>query len=156
MIKNGDSSPKFSTYYNGIHYNANNNLFVTKGNISFAGNNYFTGLRLSIRMYILLDICNGHVKTFLNSIKIYTQNGGVSIGNKYYNDEAYSEDFIKREAQEIIIQWLMALNQEDENYNEKKIKNLAHKLVDETYRNQIETDNDIRLNNPLLNQLSLV
>lgn len=59
----------------GVTYNKANNIFLTDGYTSAAGNVYFQGIRLSDRIVIKENIGQGYAYTFLNGIQIFGFNG---------------------------------------------------------------------------------
>ena len=58
-----------------VTYNKQNNIYLTDGYTSAAGNTYYQGIRLSNRIIITYSIGEGYIHTFLNGINIYGYNG---------------------------------------------------------------------------------
>ena len=78
---------------NGLTYNKRNNMYLTSGYTSNAGNTYFNGIQLSDRLIIQYDLGQGYFYLFLNGIKIYCFNGTEKqlISSKTYQNFIYSE-----------------------------------------------------------------
>ena len=53
-----------------VTYNAQNNIYLTNGYTSAAGNTYFQGIRLSDRIIVKYDIGQGYAHTFLNGVQV--------------------------------------------------------------------------------------
>ena len=58
-----------------VTYNAQNNIFLTNGYTSAAGNTYYQGIRLSDRIIVKYSIGEGYAHTFLNGVEVYGYNG---------------------------------------------------------------------------------
>lgn len=137
-----------------LQYSESQNLLVMEGYTSYAGNTYYMGVRLSDRISISIDIGIGHSCIFLNGITIYTNLNReiIRIGGKSYYCTKYSEETIKKDACQILLKKLndMAkLNNMDIDQN--FLLNFINSLVEDTYKNQIETIKDIKLNSLLGN-----
>lgn len=93
---------------NSVTYNADRNMFLTAGYTSAAGNSYFQGIHLSNRLAIVLDIGVGYAHTFLNGIKMYCFDGSQKklIGSRFYNCCIYCDYVARREATEILYEYL--------------------------------------------------
>jgi hypothetical protein len=83
-------------------------MFLTAGYTSAAGNTYFQGIHLSNRLAIVLDIGIGYAYTFLNGMKLYCFDGTQKklIGSRFYSCRCYCDSFARREASEILFEYL--------------------------------------------------
>lgn len=92
----------------GVTYNADRNMFLTTGYTSAAGNTYFQGIHLSNRLAIVMDIGIGYLYTFLNGLKVYCFDGKEKklIGTRFYNCCFYNDSSARREAAEILLDYL--------------------------------------------------
>ncbi len=91
-----------------VTYNAQNNIFLTDGYTSAAGNTYYQGIRASDRVAIKYNIGQGYLHTFLNGIEVYGYDGRNAklIGSRSYNCFFFCESNAKREAVEIITDYM--------------------------------------------------
>lgn len=91
-----------------VTYNADRNMFLTTGYTSAAGNTYFQGIHLSNRLAIVFDIGIGYAYTFLNGMKLYCFDGTQKklIGSRFYNCCCYSDSYARKEATEILLEYL--------------------------------------------------
>lgn len=91
-----------------VTYNADRNMFLTKGYTSAAGNTYFQGIHLSNRIAIMLDIGVGYAYTFLNGLKVFCFDGKEKklIGSRFYNCCYYSDSFARKEAAELLVEYM--------------------------------------------------
>ena len=91
-----------------VTYNADRNMFLTTGYTSAAGNTYFQGIHLSNRLAIVFDIGIGYAYTFLNGMKLYCFDGTQKklIGSRFYSCRCYCDSFARREAAEILYEYL--------------------------------------------------
>jgi hypothetical protein len=83
-------------------------MFLTTGYTSAAGNTYFQGIHLSNRLAIVFDIGVGYAYTFLNGMKLYCFDGTQKklIGSRFYNCRCYCDSFARREAADILCDYL--------------------------------------------------
>lgn len=135
-----------------IQYSESQNIFMTNGYTSNAGNTYFKGLRLSDRIFIVLDIGIGYAYTFINGITVYANKNDerIMVASRSYHNQCYSETIIKEDAKEIVLEKLKAEAETDGTiFIENEIVEFVDKLVEDTYNNQIETIKNIQLNNLL-------
>ena len=91
-----------------VTYNADRNMFLTTGYTSAAGNTYFQGIHLSNRLAIVFDIGQGYAYTFLNGMKLYCFDGKEKklIGSRSYSCTCYSDSYARREATDILFEYL--------------------------------------------------
>lgn len=91
-----------------VTYNADRNMFLTQGYTSAAGNTYFQGIHLSNRLAIMFDIGVGYAYTFLNGLKVFCFDGKEKklIGSRFYSCCCYSDSFARKEAAEILTEYL--------------------------------------------------
>ena len=91
-----------------VTYNAQKNIFLTNGYTSAAGNTYYQGIRASNRIAIKYNIGEGYLHTFLNGIEVYGYDGRNAklIGSRFYNCNFFSEANAKREAVEIVVDYM--------------------------------------------------
>lgn len=153
IVKFIDETLPIGNINSGIRYNENQNVFLTPGYTSIAGNTYFNGIRLSDRIIIKTDRGIGYKHQFLNGITIYSfKNKEIKmIASRSYSDVAYSENRVKDIAKEIVIEELKKEAQKNELvYEDQWLNEFVLLLVDDAYKNQLDTLKRIKLNNLLL------
>ena len=126
----------------GIYYDPNQNRFTTLRYYSNAGNVYFKAARFSENICIVQGIGIGHTHAFLNSIDIYTNKNGVmkKIISKAYHCKIYSRVSIKAEARKLLSEKMLCDAKRDKiTFDEDWLDNFIKNLVEDTYKNQIET-----------------
>lgn len=85
-----------------LTYNEAQNLFLTTGYVSLAGNTYLKGIRLSDVIVLVVDVGIGYAHTFLNSVRVYTASSDRKlIAERGFNTCYYSEERVKSEAIEM-------------------------------------------------------
>lgn len=91
-----------------VTYNSQKNIFLTTGYTSAAGNTYYQGIRASDRIAIKYNIGEGYLHTFLNGIEVYGFDGRNAklIGSRSYNCFFFNEYNAKREAIEIVLEYM--------------------------------------------------
>ena len=120
---------------NGLTYNKRNNMYLTSGYTSNAGNTYFNGIQLSDRLIIQYDLGQGYFYLFLNGIKIYCFNGTEKqlISSKTYQNFIYSEYDARRECIEMVSEYMTSqikmINGCSEN---DQIRTYSEKLIEAT------------------------
>jgi hypothetical protein len=123
-----------------LTYNAAKNILLTQGYTSQAGNIYFQGVRYSDRIVITQQIGKGYYHLFLNGLKIYVYNGVEMrlIGERSYNTCYYSEDYIRKESEGIIQDFLKNQAVLSYSYMDKMtIEKFSKQLVSDTMKNQL-------------------
>jgi hypothetical protein len=136
----------------GVQYSESQNMLVTKAYTSAAGNTYFNGIRLSDRIYIRIDIGIGYAYTFLNGLAIYANHKEEKkmVGNKSYHSVVYSEARIKEDAKAIVKDKLVSeAKGQGLKLDENWLSNFVSSLVEDTYKNQIETLKQLQVCNLL-------
>lgn len=97
-----------------ITYNSENNVFLTSGYTSAAGNTYYKAVRVSNRLAVSYDIGEAHYGyTFLNGITLYCWDGQKAkvIGQRFWggcNWKLFSEEFAKEQAIDMLDDYLMS------------------------------------------------
>lgn len=91
-----------------VMYNAQNNIFLTNGYTSAAGNTYFQGIRVSDRIAVKYLLGEGYRYTFLNGIQVYAYDGKQLklIGSRAFNSYIFSEYNAKQETIGITFEYM--------------------------------------------------
>lgn len=91
-----------------VTYNAERNMYLTRGYTSAAGNTYFQGIHLSDRLAIVLDIGIGYAHEFLNGIKLYCFDGKAKklIASRFFNSLFYTDGAVRVYAAEMLMDYL--------------------------------------------------
>lgn len=119
-----------------VTYNAQNNIFLTNGYTSSAGNTYYQGIRVSDRIAVKYNIGQGYCHTFLNSIEVYGYDGSKArlIGFRCYSCYFFSENNAKREAVEIVLDYMRGqVKLLGASVNSKQLEEFSEKIVDGAY-----------------------
>lgn len=127
-----------------LSYLKSDNLILTQGYTSYAGNTYQQGLRLSNAVAIRTDIGHGHTHTFINGISIFATDGSKKLlCRKFYHCTGYSESFIARESVTLLTEYLQSI---EPNVPLEDLKSFALSCVKEAYfltqLNQIDAINN--------------
>lgn len=122
-----------------VTYNSRNNIFLSSGYTSAAGNTYFQGLRLSDRIIINYDFGQGYAYLFLNGIRIYGYDGNQKqlISSRSYYSQCFSEQYAKAECQSMVKEYLKGQMRLMGNtyINEAQLTEFASQVVGEALRN---------------------
>ena len=122
-----------------VTYNSRNNIFLSSGYTSAAGNTYFQGLRLSDRIIINYDFGQGYAYLFLNGIRIYGYDGNQKqlISSRSYYSQCFSEQYAKAECQCMVKEYLKGQMRLMGNtyINEAQLTEFASQVVGEALRN---------------------
>lgn len=122
-----------------VTYNSRNNIFLSSGYTSAAGNTYFQGLRLSDRIIINYDFGQGYAYLFLNGIRIYGYDGNQKqlISSRSYYSQCFSEQYAKAECQCMVKEYLKGQMRLMGNtyINEAQLTEFASQIVGEALRN---------------------
>lgn len=119
-----------------VTYNKQNNIFLTAGYTSAAGNTYYQGIRLSDRIIISYNIGEGYAYTFLNGVNVYGFNGKEKklIGSRSYYSQCFSERYAKKEAVEIVIEYMKGQAKMLGAYVDgNQLEKFSEQLVEDTY-----------------------
>ena len=122
-----------------VTYNSRNNIFLSSGYTSAAGNTYFQGLRLSDRIIINYDFGQGYAHLFLNGIRIYGYDGNQKqlISSRSYYSQCFSEQYAKAECQSMVREYLIGQMRlmGSTCINETQLSVFASQVVGEALRN---------------------
>lgn len=124
-----------------VTYNEANNIFLSEGYTSAAGNTYFQGLRLSDRLIIDLQLGQGYCYLFLNGIRIYGYNGCEKhlIASRNFSCCTFSERKSSSECEDMIKDYLYSQSKlMGQTVDDSTLENFAHSLIAETMKNQID------------------
>lgn len=135
-----------------VTYNEGQNVILTPGYTSLAGNTYFKGIRLSKAIMIVVDVGIGYARTFLNGITIYSAIGEKKpIAAKYYSIYFYNESNVKEQCIAIIREKILETAKESGyELDANDVEQYAKGLVEEAYNsNQIEVVKQMMMNNLL-------
>ncbi len=119
-----------------VTYNRQNNIFLTDGYTSAAGNTYYQGIRLSDRIIVKLDIGEGYAHTFLNGVQVFGYNGRDKklIGSRSFNSYFYSDYNAKKEAIGIVINYMKGQTKMlGATVDNGQIEKFSERLVEDTY-----------------------
>mgnify|MGYP001752246567 FL=1 len=119
-----------------VTYNAQNNIFLTNGYTSAAGNTYYQGIRVSDRIAVKYNIGQGYWHTFLNGIEVYGYDGSKArlIGSRCYSCYFFSESNAKKEAVEIVLDYMRSqVKLLGASVNSKQLEEFSEKIVDGAY-----------------------
>ena len=119
-----------------VTYNAQNNIFLTNGYTSAAGNTYYQGIRVSDRIAVKYNIGQGYWHTFLNGIEVYGYDGSKArlIGSRCYSCYFFSESNAKKEAVEIVLDYMRSqVKLLGASVNYKQLEEFSEKIVDGAY-----------------------
>lgn len=132
----------FPTFVQGsITYNKHNNIYLTSGYTSNAGNFYYQGLRLSNRIALVYDIGQGYAHTFLNGIKIYGFNGREKrlIASKEFYCNYYSESSAKESCVEMVKNYMKGeMKLLNASVEDSELRRFSEQLVDAAIANNIK------------------
>lgn len=120
-----------------VTYNAQNNIYLTNGYTSAAGNTYFQGIRLSDRIIVKYDIGQGYAHTFFNGVQVYGYNGRDKklIGSRFFNCYFYSDYNAKREAIGIVLDYMKSQTKMlGASVETKQLEQFSESLVEDTYK----------------------
>lgn len=119
-----------------VTYNAQNNIFLTNGYTSAAGNIYYQGIRVSDRIAVKYDIGQGYYHTFLNGIEVYGYDGSKArlIGSRCISCYFFNESDAKREAVEIVLDYMRGqMKMIGVVVNSNQLEEFSEKIVDAAY-----------------------
>lgn len=120
-----------------VTYNAQNNIFLTNGYTSAAGNTYYQGIRVSDRIAVKYNIGQGYCHTFLNGIEVFGYDGCKArlIGSRCYSSYFFSESAAKREAVEIVLDYMRGqVKLLGASLNPQQLEEFSRKIVEGAYR----------------------
>ena len=122
-----------------VTYNSQNNIFLSLGYTSAAGNTYYQGIRLSDRIIINYDFGQGYDHLFLNGIRIYGYDGNQKqlISSRSYYSQCFSEQYAKAECQNMVKEYLVGQMRlmGSTSINEIQLAGFASQVVGEALRN---------------------
>ena len=126
-----------------VVYNPEQNVFLTMGYTSNAGNTYYSAIRLSNRLAVCLDIGEGYKYIFLNGITLYAWDGKkVKIIAKktwgWSNWKCFSESAAMEECIRMLKNYL-ARQAKALGYTaaDRQLLSFSRSLIEETYQKQL-------------------
>lgn len=122
-----------------VTYNSANNIYLSDGYTSAAGNTYFQGIRLSERIIINYNFGQGYAYLFLNGIRIYGFNGKEKklIATRSYFNCIHNEEFEKKECISMIQEYMQGeMKLLNATINNSQLLDFSEKLVIETINNK--------------------
>lgn len=125
---------------NGVTYNEKNNIFLTNGYTSQAGNTYFQGIRLSNRLIISYNIGQGYYHSFLNGITIYGYDGNKKrlISSRSFHSKIFDEAFATAQCKEIVSEYIRAqIKLTGSSITAKQLEDFSNALIAETIQKQL-------------------
>jgi hypothetical protein len=127
-----------------VTYNASNNVYLTNGWTSAAGNFYYQGIRLSERIIIRCDIGQGYAYTFLNGVNVYAYDGHNTklIGTRSWggcaNWVCYCEQRVKEAAMSIVKDYLRSqMKLMAATASDRQIDDFSTQIVEATYQKRL-------------------
>lgn len=117
-----------------VTYNKENNIFLTAGYTSQAGNTYYQGIRLSNRIVISYSIGEGYAYTFLNGINIYGFDGNKKklIASMGLHNTVFSEELGADYSVKMVMNYLLGQAKlSGATFNDRELCSFATMLVDE-------------------------
>lgn len=122
-----------------VSYNSKNNIFLTNGYTSAAGNTYYQGIRLSDRIVVKYDLGQGYMYLFLNGIQIYGYNGtGTTLlASRAFHSTCFDEGFAKRQCVDMVLEYLKGqMRLTGTSVSDLQVSQFANSLVGEAMKNQ--------------------
>ena len=126
-----------------LTYNAAQNVFLTMGYTSAAGNMYYKAIRLSNRLIVYYDLGQGYIHTFLNGIKLYCFDGQKAnlIAQKYwggYDYRIFNEQFAKEQSILMLKNFLEGqLKIQGAHVSERETYTFARNMIEETQQKRL-------------------
>ena len=126
-----------------ITYNAAQNIFLTRGYTSAAGNMYYKAIRISDRLAVYYDLGQGYKYTFLNGIKLFCWDGQKAkvIAQKYWGGcdyRVFNEQFAKEQSVLMLSNFLAGqLKAQGAQVSNQEIFSFAYNMIEETQRKQL-------------------
>lgn len=118
-----------------VTYSSTKGAFLTDGWTSAAGNTYGQLMYLSPQLAIVCDFGVGYAHTFLNGLKVLRYNGNKAevIDSRYYNCCFYNDAFVRREAIEIVSEFINnQLRLTGACASSSDVDNMAKRLIGDT------------------------
>lgn len=122
-----------------VSYNSKNNIFLTSGYTSAAGNTYYQGIRLSDRIVVKYNLGQGYKYLFLNGIQIYGFNGtGTTLlASRAFLCTCFDESLAKRQCVDMVMSYLKGqMKLAGTSVSESQLSQFADSLVGEAMKNQ--------------------
>lgn len=123
-----------------VTYNAEQNVFLTKGYQSVLGNNYFQAIRVSKKLAVVYNIGVGYYYTFLNGITLYANDGTdkIIIGSKAWGGANNYRCFSESSAKDLSIGILKEYLESEAKLQgvilkDNEAKDLASKIIEEVH-----------------------
>ncbi len=131
----------------GYQYSEVANAFLSEGFTSNAGNTYFNAVRLIEGIFIKEDVGQGHTRTFLNGIKIYSIMDKTLIAERSYHCKFHSKLTVISEVQEMLYNIIneSALKEGikfDQNEVRRKIQEITIKCFNSDQRQLLQAINN--------------
>lgn len=126
-----------------LTYNAENNVYLTLGYTSLAGNTYYKAIRLSNRLAVYYHIGEGYLHTFLNGISLFCWDGSKAkiIAQKFWggsNWRCFTEESAKQESIAMLKDYLAGqVKLQGYNVDEQQILSFSRSMIEETRRKQL-------------------
>ncbi len=79
------------------------NAFLTQGYTSLANNTYFCAVRFAEGIIIQDQVAQGHSRTFLNGLRIYSMKDKTLLADRSYHSVFYSKDKVYNEAKDMLM-----------------------------------------------------
>ena len=126
-----------------VTYNAAQNVFLSQGYTSAAGNMYYKAIRLSNRLVVYYDLGQGYAYTFLNGIKLFCFDGQKAnlIAQKYWGGcdyRIFNEQFAKEQSILMLKDYLAAqLKAQGAYVSDQEMLAFSRGMIEETQRKLI-------------------
>lgn len=87
-------------------YSEQANAFLTNGYVSGAGNVYFSAVRLGEGIVVKEDVGQGHTRTFLNGLYVYSLKDKKLLSDRTFHCNFYSKEGVKAELKDMLMKLL--------------------------------------------------
>lgn len=123
-------------------------MFICDEYESASGNRYLRGFRFSNRIVIVEKVGLFHNWTYIDGLELYAFNGKkmVLVQKRDYDKEFRSGDFVKRESESMVKDYLSGiLRMQGGTIDEDELNSKTKELVEECYKSILDSDYNIRL-----------
>lgn len=123
-------------------------MFIFEEHESANGHRYYSGLRFCERMAFVERVGTYHNWTYIDSIELYAFNNRekVLIQKRDYDKVFRNEDFIRRESQAMLQDYIKGIWKTSRTYiSEKETEAMARGFIERCYKSFLDKDFNIRL-----------
>jgi hypothetical protein len=117
-----------------LNFSESANSFLSNGYTSAANNTYFNSIRFAEGIIIKEDVGEGHTRTFLNGLRIYSIKEKALLADRSYHCQFYSKEFVRSEAKEMLIELLQeAAEANGQKLNHYEASKAIEKILDHAF-----------------------